>query len=211
MNSSDCSGSEAGKAPIVFYFDFSSPYAYLAAHKIDDIARLYGRGVDWRPTLLGPIFKMNGNQPLLNQPLKGDYSRRDMERCARLMGVPLRLPEPFPFLSVAAARAVYWLKDRDEAKARDLSLALFNAAFQDGREIAKSDTVIEVAAERGMDAGAVRAAIDDPAVKERLKQEVDASIAAGVCGAPFFVVDGEPFWGCDRLDHVERWLSTGGW
>ena len=57
----------------------------------------------------------------------------------------------------------------------------------------------------------LRTALNDPVVKEKLKGEVDASIEAGVYGAPFFLVDGEPFWGADRLDHVERWLSTGGW
>lgn len=204
--------SEKGGDPILFYFDFSSPFAYLAAHKLNEIAKLYGREVDWRPTLLGAVFKINGNKPLMDQPLKGAYARRDLERCARLMGIPLSFPESFPFLSVAAARAVWWLKGRgNEALAQKLALALFDAAFQNEQAINSADAVIGIASELGIDAGELRAALNDPAVKERLKIEVDASIEAGVCGAPFFVVDGEPFWGADRLDHVERWLSTGGW
>tara|TARA_R110002012_G_scaffold126848_1_gene278965 strand:- start:742 stop:1362 length:621 start_codon:yes stop_codon:yes gene_type:complete len=202
---------ETGGDPIVFYYDYSSPFAYLAAHKINDLAKLYDRSVDWRPTLLGAVFKLNGNAPLMDQPLKGAYSRRDLSRCARLMGLPLEFPESFPFLSVAAARATWWLKGQDEALAQKVALSLFNAAFQEQKPINTAEAVIEIAAANGVDRDAVRDALNDAAVKEKLKTEVDASIEAGVCGAPFFIVDGEPFWGADRLDHVERWLGTGGW
>lgn len=201
----------AGGDPILFYFDFSSPFAYLAANKINDVAKLYGREVDWRPTLLGAVFKLNGNAPTLDQPLKGEYARRDLARCARLLGLPLQLPERFPFLSVPAARATYWLKDRDESLAQKFALALFNAAFQQGRDISKLDAVLAIAADNGIDAEELKAALATPEIKERLKTEVDKSIEAGVCGAPFFIVDGEPFWGADRIDHLERWLSNGGW
>ena len=70
---------------------------------------------------------------------------------------------------------------------------------------------VAVAATCGVDAAAARAAIDDPAIKEALKRANDEAIAKGVFGSPFVVVDGEPFWGMDRLDQVERWLATGGW
>ncbi|UUX50904.1 2-hydroxychromene-2-carboxylate isomerase [Nisaea acidiphila] len=204
-------GSDTGGDPILFYFDFSSPFAYLAAHKINDVAKLYGREVDWRPTLLGAVFKMNGNKPLMDQPLKGAYARRDLDRCARMFGVPMQFPDSFPFLSVAAARAVWWLKSKDEALAQKVALALFNAAFQEKKAINSAEAVIEIAAANGVDPEELKAALNDPAVKEKLKTEVDASIEAGVCGAPYFIVDGEPFWGADRIDHIERWLSTGGW
>lgn len=202
---------EPSGAPIDFYFDFSSPYGYLAAHKVDSIARLYGRAMTWRPVLLGVIFKTTGAQPLLDVPIKGPYTRRDMERTARFLGVPLVFPEIMPFPSIAAARAVYWLQDRDPEMARALSLALYDRAFAEGGDIRDAAAVLECASEVGIDAGALAAALQDPAVKERLKAENDAAMAAGVCGSPFFVVDGEPFWGADRLDHVERWLATGGW
>ncbi|MEQ8393613.1 2-hydroxychromene-2-carboxylate isomerase [Thalassobaculum sp.] len=197
--------------PIDFYFDFSSPYGYLAAHKIDDIARLYGRTVLWRPVLLGVIFKTTGAQPLLDIPIKGPYTRRDIERTARFHGVPLEFPQVMPFPSIAAARAVYWVQDREPSQARTLSLALYDRAFAQGGDIRTADAVLEVAHGVGIDASRLGEALSDPAVKERLKTENDAAMAAGVCGSPFFVVDGEPFWGADRLDHVERWLATGGW
>lgn len=198
-------------AAIDFYFDFSSPYGYLAAHKIDSIARLYGRRLVWRPVLLGVIFKTTGAQPLLDMPIKGPYARRDMERTARFLGLPLTFPQVMPFPSIAAARAVYWAQDRDPEQARALSLELYDRAFARGGDIRDAQAVVEAAAAVGLDRGEVAAALQDPAVKERLKTENEAAMAAGVCGSPFFVVDGEPFWGCDRLDHVERWLATGGW
>jgi 2-hydroxychromene-2-carboxylate isomerase len=201
----------ADASPIEFYFDFSSPYAYLIAGKIDEMAKLYGRSVDWKPILLGVVFKTTGAVPLLDQPLKGAYSRRDMERTARLYGVPLKFPEVSPFPSVAAARAVYWIKDRDAAQGQRVAKALFDAAWGEGADIRDAEAVIRIAATCGVDADALSAALQEPAVKERLKTEIEAAMAAGVCGSPFFIVDGEPFWGSDRLDHVEQWLATGGW
>lgn len=207
----DASPDQRTGAPIDFYFDFSSPYGYLAAHKIDAIARLYGRALIWRPVLLGVIFKTTGAQPLLDIPIKGPYTRRDMERTARFLGIPLVFPEVMPFPSVSAARAIYWVQDRDPDQARLLALALYDRAFGQGGDIREPSAVLEVAATVGLDAGALADALQDPAVKERLKAENEHAMASGVCGSPFFVVDGEPFWGADRLDHVERWLATGGW
>src|SRR5690554_8085136 len=90
-----------------FYFDFSSPYGYLAAVQIGELAARHGRQVAWRPFLLGAVYKKIGGQPLVHQPLKGDYSLRDMQRSARELGLALRFPESFPFASVAACRAVF--------------------------------------------------------------------------------------------------------
>jgi len=198
-------------APIDFYFDFSSPYGYLAAHVIDDLAARHGRTVAWRPMLLGAVFKVSGQQPLLNIPLKGDYAKRDLPRTARLLGLPFTMPEQFPFMSVAACRAFYWLVDEDPAAARALALALYDRAFAEGQAIAQAPDVAAVAASLGLDPETVRAALQDPAVKDRLRTEVDAAIERGVFGSPFIFVDDEPFWGVDHLSQVERWLETGGW
>lgn len=197
--------------PIDFYFDFSSPYGYLASRRIDAIAAKHGRGVSWRPHLIGAAFKTTGSQPLLGIPMKGDYARVDMPRAARRYGIPFVLPPRFPFLSVVAARAFYWLDDSDSAKAADLARALYNATFGEGRDIADAATVVEIATGLGVDAGALTAALGDPAVKDRLKTEVNAAIERGVFGSPYIFVDGEPFWGHDKLDEIDRWLETGGW
>lgn len=197
--------------PIAFYFDFSSPYGYLAALRIDELAAKHGRAVAWKPMLLGVSFKATGSEPLMNIPLKGDYSRHDLARTARLQGVPFAIPEPFPFMSVAACRAFYWLDGRDPGKARALAKALYRAAFAEGRVISDAQGVIAVARALGIDGGALAAALKDPAIKQRLRDAVDDTVAREIFGSPYFVVDGEPFWGNDRLDQIDRWLATGGW
>lgn len=197
--------------PLVFYFDFSSPYGYLAAQHIDAIAKRHGREVEWKPFLLGVAFRETGSEPLLDIPVKGAYAKRDIERSARLIGKPIVWPPTFPFSAVAASRAVYWLGDRDPAAVPALIRALYDAAFAEGRDIAAPSTVADVAAAQGCEREAVLAGLQDPAVKARLRREVDAALAAGAFGSPYIVVDGEPFWGHDRLDQLDKWLETGGW
>ena len=197
--------------PIDFYFDFSSPYGYLASRRIDGIAAGHGLTVAWRPHLIGAVFPTTGSKPLLDIPMKGDYARHDLLRTARHMGVPFQLPQQFPFLSVAAARAFYWLSDSDPAKAHDLAAALYNATFGEGRDITAIDNIVEIADGLGVDGESLRVALGDAAVKERVKREVSAAIERGVFGSPYIVVADEPFWGYDKLDDLERWLETGGW
>ncbi len=198
-------------AAIEFYFDFSSPYGYLAAQRIDEVVAEYGREVAWKPFLLGALFKTTGSQPLLDIPMKGDYARRDLARGARFYDIPFVLPETFPFMSVAACRATYWLGERDVGSAKALAAALFDAVFGAGQSISRPEEVAAIAAELGHDRDEVLAAVQDQRIKDLLRREVDAAIAKGVFGSPYIIVDGEPFWGFDRLDHVARWLETGGW
>jgi len=198
-------------APVDFYFEFSSPYGYIASRLVDDLAGRIGREIRWRPFLLGPVFKATGSAPLVEIPLKGDYSRRDFGRSASFHGVPFAMPPRFPIGTVAAMRAFYWMDGRDPAAAKQLAKALYTAYFAEGRDIGEPRTVIEVAASLGIDAAALEAGIGDPALKERAKAEVDGAMARGVFGSPFFIVDGEPFWGCDRIPMLEAWVRRGGW
>lgn len=197
--------------PIHFYFDFSSPFGYIASERIEAVAAELGREVAWHPILLGATFKETGVKPLIEVPLKGDYSRRDMERAARQHGIAYLVPESFPFASIAACRAVYWAQERHPGRATALIHALYRAAWQQGRDIGTAEAVIEVAGEAGFDKEEVKAALQDPAVKDRLRQAVEASLAAGVCGSPFMIADGEPFWGNDRLEQMAEWVRSGGW
>jgi 2-hydroxychromene-2-carboxylate isomerase len=195
---------------IDFYFDFSSPYGYLAANKIEALGLGHGRTVNWRPTLLGVVFKQTGMAPLTQIPIKGDYSRHDFARSARFHGVPFRMPAVFPIASQAPSRIVLWAREQDAALAARVALALYAAYFQEGLDISNPDVAADVAGNAGVGRTAARASIDDPAIKDALKQEVDGAIKAGVFGSPFVIVDGEAFWGLDRFDQIERWLATGG-
>lgn len=193
--------------PIDFYFDFSSPYGYFASTRIDELAAKYGRSVVWRPMLLGAVFKITGQQPLSTVPLKNSYMAHDLARTAKLLKVPFRLPTKFPAGMQAPSRAYYWVGDKDRELAKKLAHALFHAYFAEDRDISNPEVTGNVAAKLGIDKAELAQALNDLAVKERLKTEVDAAIERGVFGSPYIVVDGEPFWGSDRLDQVEQWLT----
>ncbi len=197
--------------PVEFYFDFSSPYAYIGAQKVDQIAEDNGRACVWKPFLVGIAMKRTGMTPLLGQPMRGEYAHHDLKRMGRFLNVPFKLPEPFPFLSVPAARAFYWVHDRDPDQARLLAKALLHAAFGEGGDISTPEAVADIAAALFVDRDELLAAMQDPAVKQRLKTETDAAIEKGVFGSPHFIVDGEGFWGSDRLWMVKKWLQRGGW
>lgn len=198
-------------AAIDFYFDFSSPYGYFASLRIDDLAAKHGRAVTWHPILLGAVFKVTGMKPNMVQPLRGDYLRHDVQRIARLTGAPFAWPAVMPSNSLAATRAYWWLAGRDAAVARRLARAIYHAHWGEGRDIGPVEVVAEVAASLGLDRAEVTAATQDPAVKERVREETDRAIARGVFGAPFVLIGDEPFWGWDRLDMADSWLERGGW
>ncbi|MGQ9371185.1 2-hydroxychromene-2-carboxylate isomerase [Azospirillum sp. ST 5-10] len=196
---------------IDFYFDFASPYGYFASLQIDALAARHGRTVCWRPILLGAVFKITGMRPNMEQPLRGEYLAHDSGRIARMLGCPFRFPDVMPVRALNPSRAFWWLNGRSEAQARRLAAALYHAHWGEGRDIGPAETVAEVAGDQGLDPAEVTAALQDQAVKDRLRAETDQAIARGVFGSPFVIVDDEPFWGWDRLPMVERWLSTGGW
>ena len=194
-----------------FYFDFSSPYGYLASERIDGIAAKHGRSVTWRPMLLGAVFQKIGGSPLVNQPMKGPYSQHDMLRSARLHGIVFNVPDNFPVNSIAACRAYYWLAGSDAATAHNFARALYRGYFVENRDLSQPEIVVEAAQALGVDSDALVAAVQDQAIKDRLRAENDAAIERGVFGSPTVFVGDEMFWGHDRLEIIDRWLETGGW
>jgi 2-hydroxychromene-2-carboxylate isomerase len=196
---------------IEFYFDFSSPYGYIASQKVDELAARYGREVLWRPFLLGVAFKTTGGAPLPSIPVKGPYHLRDMIRTAKYHGVPYRHPSVFPISSVSPCRAFYWLDAKDPKRAKVLANALYRAYFVEDVDISSADATVAVCEKSGLAAGEARAGIADQAVKDRTRAEVEKAIGRGAFGSPYIIVDGETFWGSDRLDQIDKWLATGGW
>jgi 2-hydroxychromene-2-carboxylate isomerase len=197
--------------PIKFYFDFSSPYGYLMSEKIDALAAQHDRKVQWRPILLGVVFQATGSAPLtLQNPAKAAYSLVDFERSARFMGVPYNPPSRFPLPTQNAARTYYWLHGQDCALARQFAHAVYRAYFVDDRDISAPETVLEIAAGLGVDRDGLEGALQSPEIKARLRNECDEALAVGVFGSPHVIVDGEPFFGADRLPQIAEWLGTGG-
>jgi 2-hydroxychromene-2-carboxylate isomerase len=116
-----------------------------------------------------------------------------------------------PMNSLAASRAYWWLFDRDRCLAKKFARCIFRSHWGEGRDLSAAEAVAEVGTKLGIEREALLAAVQDPAIKQRLREETERSLEKGVFGSPFVIVDGEPFWGADRLDQVERWLATGGW
>jgi 2-hydroxychromene-2-carboxylate isomerase len=196
---------------IDFYFEFASPYGYLASTQIDDIGARYRREVIWHPIMLGAAFKQTGARPLMQTPLKGAYLRHDVPRFARLLRVPFKEPPVMPANSLAASRAFVWLALGDAVLAKQLAKSVFHAHWGEGRDISTAEQIAEVASSLGIDRDDLLRAVADQRIKGLLKEQTEAAIERGVYGSPFIFVDGEPFWGADRLDQVEHWLARGGW
>lgn len=195
---------------IDFYFDFSSPYGYFAATRIDALAQKYGRSVKWHPVLLGVLFKATGTAPLPLIPLKGEYSMHDMERTARLHQIPYARPSVIPIPTQAAARAMLWIRaESGDAKAVEFAKAAFRAYFVDGVNISEPAAVTQIAVKLGADAAAVNEGMSSASIKDQLRADVEQAQARGVFGAPFMIVDGESFWGFDRFDQLEIFLKNG--
>ena len=196
------------KPAIDFYFDFSSPYSYIASEWVEAVAARHGRAVEWHAILLGVTFQAAELKSPVSHPIKREYSIRDFGRSARFAGLPYVLPAKFPISTQNAARIFWWLHDTQSLqRAAAWAHTGLRAYFTRGVDLSDVAALGALAAEDGLDAAAAQAAYTDPIWKDRLKRENEAAIAAGVFGAPFFILDGEPFWGNDRRAQIEQWLA----
>ncbi len=198
------------KPPIKFYFDFSSPYSYVASEWVEALAARHGRTVRWHAILLGVAFQAAELKSPVSHPIKRDYTLRDFRRSARFEGLPYTQPEEFPIPTQNAARVFWWLDETQGATAAAAwARAGLRAYFTRGVMLSQPEALKTLAAGCGLDAQQAEAAWQDAHWKARLKRANDEAIGAGVFGAPFFVVEGEPFWGNDRKAQIERWLTQG--
>ena len=196
-------------APIDFYFDFSSPYGYLASEQIEALAARHGRAVMWHAIVLDAQFQPQGGVKIPAALMRTDYVKRDTERSAAFLGIPYAEPAQYPVHTEHAARAFQWLSDRNPDEARAFAHAVFRAYFVEGRNIAETGVLLDIADTLKLDRDEVSAAFSDSATKARIKAEIDLAEARGVFGSPFFIVEGEAFWGNDRFHQLERWLEKG--
>ena len=197
---------------IEFYFDFISPFGWIAAERVAAKAAEEGVEIVWKPFLLkSTVIDAMGLKPVLETPLKGPYSLHDAKRQARYYGLSLHDNSSQIFPSVAAGRAVVWARQHAPDKVQALVLALYRRWMSEGQEIASPEAVLAVAEELGVDARALAKGMSDPDVKLALRQDGEEMIAKGVFGSPTLVVDGELFWGSDRVDQAFEWRARGGW
>ncbi|HYV85833.1 MAG TPA: 2-hydroxychromene-2-carboxylate isomerase [Patescibacteria group bacterium] len=194
-----------------FWYDFASTYSYPAAMRIEELAGQAGVAIEWRPFLLGPLFQRQGwnDSPFNIYPARGRYMWRDLERICARNGLPFRRPTGFPRHSVLAARVASL--DETGAVLPALTRALFRANFAEDRDIGVPEVVGQVLAELRREApglpdpARLLARAVEPGNKERLRARTEEAWEAGLFGAPSFVVDGELFWGQDRLEEAFAW------
>jgi 2-hydroxychromene-2-carboxylate isomerase len=215
ISSTRVSPAQPGPAPpagtITFWFDFASPYAWLASTQVGAVAARCGRNVTWHAILLGVVFRETGMAPLAEQPLRGDYAQRDIARVARRLGLPCAATTAPLGTSVALARVFHAIALEDPELAATFAAEAFMATFGRGEQLTELPAAQGFAARLGPRAAQAAAAAESPAAREALRTATREALAQGVFGAPFFVVDGESFWGQDRLPMLEAWLREGPW
>jgi 2-hydroxychromene-2-carboxylate isomerase len=191
-----------------FWYEFASTYSYLAAMRIEKLAKEAGVAVTWRPFLLGPIFKSLGweTSPFVVQEAKGKYMWRDLARLCEDAGLPAFVqPKNFPVRSVLAARIALVLDDRARP---EFSRAVYTAEFAQGKDIADQAVLQEILRKLGHDASAMLAKAGEPAIKDKLRANTEEAQRRGIFGAPTIVLeDGEMFWGNDRLEQALAWAK----
>lgn len=193
---------------VEFFFDFMSPYSYLAATRVEALLAPVGGMVAWRPCLLPAILKATENRGPAEIPAKLPYLAKDLERWCELLGLPaFGLPEGFPFLATQANRCAIVAADR--GKGGVFARAMFDVIWRDRRDATSAEVIGEVLERTGFDAAEVMTLASAPELKNRLRAASDEAVTRGAFGVPAFFVGTELFIGNDRLDFVVRHLARG--
>jgi len=193
-------------ATLEFFYDFVSPYSYLAATRVEaEVARVGGT-VRFRPFLLGGVFNATGNKAPIEVAAKGPYLATDCARWARRLGVPFAWPPKFPVLTVLPLRAAFAAEKAGQLV--PFTHAIYRAYWAEGRDVSDPAVVTEAATRAGLDGAALVAAA--PAYKDALKAQTQEAVDRGSFGAPTFFVGDEMFIGNDRLDFAIEALAAAG-
>jgi 2-hydroxychromene-2-carboxylate isomerase len=193
-----------------YYFTPQSPFAYLGHERFAAIAQKHAAQVSLKPCDLGKVFSVSGGVPLAQRPPQRQaYRLVELKRWSEFLGLPMHLqPAFFPVSGDAASKLIIAAQlANGTARAMALTGAICRAVWAQERNIADAATLAQIADESGLDGAALLKASDAQAVQAAYAQNTQDAISAGVFGAPWFIVDGEPFWGQDRLDFLDRALA----
>jgi 2-hydroxychromene-2-carboxylate isomerase len=189
---------------VEFFYDFTSPTAYLAWARMPAIIERTGAKLIYRPMFLGGVMQTTGNRPPGTLPQKARWMAEDLQRWAKKYNTPYNLNPHFPMMTLMVQRAAQeWVTRPDFDK---YLAAIFNAAWRDSKNIADKVALTEILSTAGFSPEEFFAAAENPANKEKLKATTDEAVARGVFGAPTFFVGDEMHFGQDRLDFVEEAL-----
>lgn len=198
-----------------FFFDYSSTNSYFAAFMLPEICRKHDAIVNWMPIHSAALFRGTGFDVMAMTRRKARYLWRDHQRYAEFTGLPFRKPSRFPIKTSAALRATLMIpglagENPDNYTVSimaEFAQAVMRAYWERDVDIADIALLESLGESIGIDSGRLTAAANSADARARLAKVTDDAIARGVFGAPMFVVDGEIFWGKDRLDFVERLLT----
>ena len=193
-------------ATLEVWYEFGSTYSHVTAQRVEALASRAGVPLAWRVFLLGPIFREQGwnDSPFNIYPVKGAYMWRDMARRCAKFGIPLVRPTRFPRNGLVAARAA--LVAEDEPWIARFVRGVYLANFAEDQDIADPARVRALLAAAGCaDPDALLERASSAENKEHLRTRNHAAVAHGIFGAPSFVVNGELFWGDDRLEEALEW------
>lgn len=189
-----------------FYYDYGSPTAYLAWARLPELCRRYDATLNYRPILLGGVFKATGNStPALIKP-KGKWLFEDIARHAEHYGVPYQMNPFFIINSMTMMRGAMWAQNTGVLES--YNKAMYEATWAKGLNTSEPKVIASVMQEAGLDAAAMQQAAQDDAIKKQLIEATSAAVERGLFGAPTMIVDGELHFGQDRLDWVERRLAA---
>lgn len=190
---------------IEFYFDFGSPTAYLAYCRLGQLANQYKLTIQYKPMLLGGVFKAAANASPITVPAKGKYMlEQDLPRFARRYDVPLNFNPHFPINTLNLMRGAIAATELDCLD--NYLQATFKAVWVDGKNMGDSDIVATVLTEAGLDAEAIINRSQTPEVKAQLISNTEGAVARGVFGAPTMFMNDAMYFGQDRLDFIEESL-----
>lgn len=199
--------------PIEFYFDFTSSYALPGLIQLEQVVARHGRSIEMHPIMLSvSVSEVMGLPPQIETPLKGDYVMMDVPRVYAYHGLRLHPPAEWADASpLVPQQLMCWMQQVDPVKAGDAIRAMLVANWTSGSDMSKFENTLPHVVAAGFDEKQARTSLDDPEIQHEQKHRVQAAIDKGVFGSPTMIVDGEMFWGSDRVPIVDRWLETGGW
>lgn len=189
---------------VEFFYDFTSPTAFLAWTQLPAIVKRTGAKLVYRPMFLGGVMQATENRPPGTVPAKGKWMQADLQRWAKRYGVEFKGNPHFPMLTLMVQRAAVGWVDRPDFE--KYLAAIFNAAWREQKNIADKTALAEIVSAAGFKPEDFFAAAENPANKEKLKANTDEAVARGAFGAPTFFVGDEMHFGQDRLDFVEEAL-----
>lgn len=190
---------------VEFYYDFSSPYTYIASTRIEKICEDNGAELEWKPFLLGGLFNDTGVKPAIEIGNKFAYIKQDTEDSARHYGAEFKFPAIFPLNSVKAMRGAFAAAEK--GKLTEYNHELFRLYWTEGWDLSKDDVLKKAVAGVGLDPEWFILRIVEQDIKDRLRYETSTAAARGAFGAPTIFIGEKMFWGNDRLDYVDDYLK----